>query len=123
MRCAGRISNTGLNSCGVYCARHTPLQTTDTAKLKAQESEALPLRQVHGPGLFVIDLDLELDQFLPQSLLYRFQQPVMPGVRVHQDHQIVSETHILDVCVRPATGDLFGPLQHSVHLIEVDIAE
>jgi hypothetical protein len=42
---------------------------------------------------------------------------------VDQDHQIVSKSRIFDVGVLALASDLPGSLQHSVHLIEVEIAE
>src|ERR1700737_5113856 len=47
----------------------------------------------------------------------------MLRVGIHQNHQIVSETRVLQVSVGSATGDLLSPLQHLIHLVQVQIAE
>src|SRR5208337_4121232 len=94
-----------------------PLQASDTAKIKSQESEALAPFQVDDSALLFIDLDVQFGKFLAQSLLHRLHQPVMLRMSVNQDHQIVSETRIFDEGVLAAASVLFSPLQHSVHLI------
>src|SRR6187399_1033574 len=47
----------------------------------------------------------------------------MPPVGVDQDHQIVSEPRVFDMSVLAIARDLPRPLQHPVHLVEVEIAE
>src|SRR5262244_2123635 len=47
----------------------------------------------------------------------------MSRVGVDQDHQVVSEPRILDPGVLAVAGCLLRPLKHTVHLIEVDVAE
>src|SRR5215472_16065216 len=47
----------------------------------------------------------------------------MSTVCVDQDHQIVSKTRILDVGVFAVACSLLCSLEHTVHLIEVDITE
>jgi hypothetical protein len=50
-------------------------------------------------------------------------QPVMSLIGVDQDHQIVSEPCIFDVGVLAIARDLPRPLQHPIHLIEIEVAE
>ena len=59
---------------GVLGSPHSP-QTAHAPKL---EPQALALRQVHRPALVLVHFHLQALQFLPQSLVYRCQQPVMP---------------------------------------------
>src|SRR5215470_17140255 len=47
----------------------------------------------------------------------------MSRMGVDQDHEIISESRVLDTRVRSISGGLLRPLEHTVHLIEVDIAE
>src|SRR5262249_29489110 len=47
----------------------------------------------------------------------------MSTVCVDQDHQIIGETRVLDVGVFAVACGLLGSLEHTVHLIEVDITE
>src|SRR5208282_2736384 len=47
----------------------------------------------------------------------------MSRVGVDQDHQVVGEPRIFDVGVLAVTRGLLRPLQHPVHLGEVDVAE
>src|SRR5260370_22774700 len=65
--------------------------------LKAQESKALSLLQVHHPTLVLVDLYTELRELLTQPSVYRLHQPVTPPFGVDQDHHIVRKTCILDV--------------------------
>src|SRR6202165_509721 len=99
------------------------LQTTDTTEVEAQEPEALAAGQVDGSALLFVDLDLQLGELLPQALVHRFQQPVIAWLRVDQDHRIVSEPRILDGDELPIACGLFCPLQHPVHLVEVEVTE
>jgi hypothetical protein len=57
---------------------------------------------------------LQSGQFLPEAFLNRRHQPVMPRVGIHQDHQIVSKTRILDAgvpipMISPRCTDLISP--------------
>lgn len=92
-------------------------------ELEAEESEAAPSGQVDGPTLFLVDRDLQSGQFLPESSVNGLQQSVMPAVGVHQNHQIVSEAHILKVDVLALTRGVLRPLEHLVHLGEVEVTE
>src|SRR5262249_39797793 len=47
----------------------------------------------------------------------------MSTVCVDQDHQIVGKTRVLDVGVFAVACGLLGSLEHTVHLIEVDITK
>ena len=47
----------------------------------------------------------------------------MLRVSIHQNHQIVGETRVLQVSVGSSTGDLLSPLQHPINLVQVQIAE
>src|SRR2546425_12678008 len=44
-------------------------QTADAAEVKPQESEAVPLRQVHDPPLLLVDPDVELCPLLSNPFL------------------------------------------------------
>ena len=50
-------------------------------------------------------------------------KPPPPAVAVDQDHQVIGESSILDVVVASLSGDVLRPLQHLVHLVEIEIAE
>src|SRR6266481_5642913 len=97
--------------------------TTDAAEIESEEAEAFAAAEVHDPTLLFIDFDLQSGQFLPEAFLNRRHQPVMPRVGIHQDHQIVSKTRILDAGVLAVACHLFCPLEHSVYLGEVEITE
>lgn len=62
-------------------------------------------------------------ELLPQSLVHRFQQPVIVRMGVDQDHRIVSEPRLLDVDVLAVARVFLRPLQHTVHRVEVEGAE
>ena len=47
----------------------------------------------------------------------------MSRMGVDQDHEIISESRVLDTRERSISGGLLRPLEHTVHLIEVDITE
>src|SRR5262245_30219660 len=47
----------------------------------------------------------------------------MSRMGVDQDHEIISESRVLDTRVRSVSGGLLRPLEHAVHLIKVDITE
>src|SRR6516165_2538919 len=47
----------------------------------------------------------------------------MSRVGIEQDHQIVSKTRVLDVGEPAAACHLLRPLEHPVHLSEVEVAE
>ena len=104
------------------CSPDAP-STADAAEVESQEAEAFAAAEVHDPTLLFIDFDLQSGQFLPKPFLHRRHQPVMPRVGVHQDHQIVSKTRILDVGVLAVACDLLCPLEHPVYLVEVEITE
>jgi hypothetical protein len=64
--------------------RHPSASSTpNPTELKAQKSKALALRQVHSPTLFLVHLDLQFRQLLPQSLFHRRTQPTLPRMGVH----------------------------------------
>src|SRR5262249_47578433 len=97
--------------------------TAYPAELEAQEAEAFSLAQVHYPTLRLVDLDVELGQFLTQSLVHRPEQPVMTCEGVHQDDQVISIARVFDIRVLAVAGGLLGLLQHLVHLVEVEVTE
>src|SRR5215831_241265 len=97
--------------------------TADTTELKAQKSETLPLLEIHPPTLLLVHLHMEFGQLLPQPLFHRLTKPGLSGMTVDQDHQIVGEPSVLDLHPRAFASDFFGPLQHLIHLIEVEITE
>src|SRR5215831_20248456 len=47
----------------------------------------------------------------------------MLRIGIPQDHQIVGKAHVLQVRVLAAAGDLLGPLQHPIDLVEVEVTE
>src|SRR5215510_6357379 len=47
----------------------------------------------------------------------------MSRMGVDQDHEIICKPRVLDARVCSISGGLLRPLEHTVHLIEVDIAE
>jgi hypothetical protein len=62
-----------------YPQRHpSSLTTPDPPELKAQKSKALALLQIHVSALFLIHLDLEFCQFLPNSFLDCPPKPLLP---------------------------------------------
>src|SRR5438552_9442113 len=99
------------------------LQASHAAELKTQEAEAFSLCQVDLPTLFLVDIDLEFGQFLAETLIHRFKQPVMLRIRIHQNHKIIGKPCVLQVSVGPPTGGLLSPFQHPVNLIQVQVAE
>src|SRR5262249_31221523 len=99
------------------------LATAHPAELEAQEAEAFPFAQVHYPTLRLVDLDVELGQFLTQPLVHRPEQPVMSCEGVHQDDQVIGVARVLDVRVLAVASGLLGLLQHLVHLVEVEVTE
>src|SRR5687767_3425902 len=60
-----------------------PLTAAHTTIFKAQKRETPILRQIDHPALFLIDLDSEFCQLLPQSLFYRLHQPFRSRKRVN----------------------------------------
>ena len=46
-------------------------------------------------------VNLEGRQFLPESVLYGLEEPVMLRIGIHQDHQIIGKPGILEVGVWP----------------------
>src|SRR5215210_3228548 len=98
-------------------------QAAEVAEIEAQEAEAFASTQVHDAALLIIDFDLELVELLPQALFHRSDQPVMSRMSVDQDYQIVSEPRIFDGGEPALARNLLCPLQHSIHLIKVEVAE
>ena len=47
----------------------------------------------------------------------------MSRVSIHQDHQIIGKTRVLDIGVLAVACYLLRPLEHPVHLVEVEITE
>src|SRR5215471_8840766 len=92
-------------------------------ELKTEKSETLSSRQIHSSALFLVHLHFEFCQFLPKSLLDRLPKPLLPRMRIHQNHHIVGESRVLDI--RPLLGlsDLLCPFQHPVYFIKIDITE
>ncbi len=57
-------------------------------------------------------------------LLHRLPKPLpWRGCRVHQNHQIIGESGVLDHRPSLPAGDFFRPLQHLVHFIQVQVTE
>src|SRR5947209_5536248 len=100
-----------------------PASTAEVAEVEAQKSEAFTSLKVDCAALFIIDFNLQLAELLPKSFVHCPNQPVMSLIGVDQDHQIVCESRIFDVGVLAIAGDLPRSLQHSIHLIEVEVAE
>src|SRR5580693_8955894 len=99
--------------------------TAEVAEVETQKPEAFTSLKVDYAALFIIDFNLQLAEFLPKSFVHGTNQPVMSLIGVDQDHQIVGEPRIFDigVLVLAIAGDLPRSLQHSVHLIEVEVTE
>src|SRR5262245_55466531 len=57
------------------------------------------------------------------TFFQRRQEPAMTQLGVYQNHQHIVETRILDVGVLAVACGLLCPLEHTVHLVEVEIAE
>jgi len=110
----------GLQSWPEPCGPDSPTTPLST-KLKAQESEALSLRQVNNATLLLIHLDLDLGQFFPKALVYRLSQPLMAGAAPQEDDEIIREPCVLQLGVLAQTSDRPSFLQHPVHLVEVDV--
>src|SRR6202007_2509607 len=100
-----------------------PPSTAEIAEVEAQKSEAFTSLKVDYAALFIIDFNLQLAELLPKSFVHCPTQPVMSLIGVDQDHQIVCEPRIFDVGVLAIAGDLPRSLQHSIHLIEVEVTE
>src|SRR5215467_1585400 len=97
--------------------------TTDAAKIEPQIAEALASAEVYDPTLLFIDFDLQSNQFLPEALFNRGQKPVMSRIGIDQDHEVICKTRILEPSVLAVACCLLRPLEHTVHLIEVDVTE
>src|SRR6516225_10205156 len=97
--------------------------TADAAEVEPEEAEALASAEVHVSTLLLIDLDLQIGQLLPEAFLHRPHKPVMARVGIDQDHQIVGKTRVLDVGEPAAACHLLRPLEHPVHLGEIEVAE
>src|ERR1700756_2469569 len=97
--------------------------TAEVAEVEAQKPEAFTSLKVDYAALFIIDFNLQLAEFLPKSFVHCPNQPVMSLIGVDQDHQIVCVPRIFDVGVLAIAGDLPRSLQHSIHLIEVEVTE
>ena len=51
------------------------------------------------------------------------EPPPPPPVAIDQDHKIIGEPGVLDIGIPPSLGDTLRPLQHLVHLAEIDVAQ
>ena len=65
-----------------------PSETPDATEIKAQEPETLSLCKVYDATLLLVDFNLDLGQLLPEPLVHRPKQPVMPRKGIYQDHHI-----------------------------------
>src|SRR5215831_13057452 len=70
------------------------LPRSPAAEFKTKEAEAFSLCQVNLPTLFLVDIDLELGQFLAETLVRRLEQPVMLRRRIQQNPQVIGETSV-----------------------------
>jgi hypothetical protein len=91
-------------------------------KAKAEESEAFSLGEVNDATLVFIDGDLEYGQFLPEAFFNYCEEPVVLGVGVDQEHQIIGKAAVLEVRVLATARHLFGPFEHALSLREVEVA-
>src|SRR6185295_19529981 len=98
------------------------LEAAHATEVKAQESTAFSLGEVNDAALFLIDGDVECGQFLAQAFCYRREQPVVLGIGVDQDHQIISKAAVLNVGVLATSRYLFGPFKHALYLREGEVA-
>ena len=101
----------------------SPRQIADATEVKPQEPKAFASSEVDRAALLFVDLDVKFRQLFPQSLIDRFQQPAIARIRVDQDHDVVREPRVLDGRVPAAARAFSCPLQHLIHLVEVEIAE
>jgi hypothetical protein len=95
-------------------AAHSP-------KVKTKESKVSSSRQVYHSALVLVDLNLDFGQFLPKSFGHSPWQPLMMRTAIHKDYQIISIPRIVHVRVLAVASNLSGPLQHPIHLGEVDV--
>ena len=103
--------------------RARPCWRAEVAEVEAQKPEAFTSLKVDYAALFIIDFNLQLAEFLSKPSLHGPNQPVVSLIGVDQNHQIVSEPRIFDIGVFAIAGDLPRSLQHSIHLIEVEVTE
>src|SRR2546427_446683 len=54
---------------------------------------------------------------------HRPQQPAIPPLTIHENRQVVGIARVLYVRGHAGAGDHLRPLQHGIHLSEVDVAE
>ncbi len=93
------------------------------AEGKAQTSTTLPFRKTDDTTFRCVQCDVEECQCLAESFHDRPQQPIMLRVGIDQDHDVIGKARVLQVRVQAATRNRFGPLQPSVDLGEVQVAE
>ena len=93
------------------------------ADAEPKEGETLALCEIDATRLVTIEFHVECGQFLQKPLVHGRLKPPPPAVAVDQDHQVIGESSILDVVVASLSGDVLRPLQHLVHLVEIEIAE
>ena len=105
--------------------RNPPLapQCLATADVKPQEAEALALAEVHPARLVSIEFHAEFRQLFQQPFPHGPLQPLPAAVAVDPNHHVVGKASVLDVEIPPLPGDFPRPLQHPVHLVEVEVAE
>ena len=76
------------------------LTTENATKFKTQESKTVPLCEVGQSAFLLVDLDSQFGQLLPQSLVHRLHQPVMPRMSsrlISPDHP--QNVHIGRRCI------------------------
>src|SRR5712692_768702 len=64
-------------------------QGANAPGVEAQESKRLSLTQVYDPALVLVQPQIELREFLTEPPVHRLEQPVMPTMPIHEDHQII----------------------------------
>src|SRR5262249_41825744 len=97
--------------------------TAHPPEVKAEKAEPFPFLQIHSSTFLFIHFHFELRKFLPQSFLHGRSQPTLFRVGAHQYHQIIGESSILDHRESAVARHFPRPLQHLVHLIEIEITE
>jgi len=94
-----------------------------TRRMSKPRKPKLPPLTRSTARLFSSLTSSELGQLLAKPSVYLSKQPVTPRLAVHQDHEVVGEARVLDARPLALAGHLLRPLQHAVHLVEVNVTE
>ena len=93
-------------------------------EVKPKKAKGLTLGEIDYPGLFRVYLHIKLSQFFQKPLICRLDKPIPSLKAINEDNQVIGISGIVDVVLifAPAS-DFLGPLQHFIHLVEIEIAE